>query len=156
MKKLAVPGSRTQDTSSLNQPPQSSICTAQVVLNASLAPRELGYEANWMPQSTHSVCTVRILLGVDQKIFSIRKEPMQSGFLTLNAESILHHAGSKWIWMLWGKNRGKWKSRQSLGVEPRTPLAVVAQLQSTVLHCSLFYLGCALIYSCVTRVQEDC
>ena len=28
--------------------------------------------------------------------------------------------------MLWGTNRGKWKSRQSPGVEPRTPLAWAA------------------------------
>ena len=28
--------------------------------------------------------------------------------------------------MLWGKNRGNWKSRQSPGVEPRTPLAQAA------------------------------
>ena len=28
--------------------------------------------------------------------------------------------------MLWGENRGKWKSRQPPGVEPRTPLAWAA------------------------------
>ena len=28
--------------------------------------------------------------------------------------------------MLWGENRGKWKSQQSPGVEPRTPLAWAA------------------------------
>ena len=28
--------------------------------------------------------------------------------------------------MLWGENRGKWKNRQSPGVEPRTPLAWAA------------------------------
>ena len=27
--------------------------------------------------------------------------------------------------MLWGENKGRWKSQQSLGVEPRTPLAWV-------------------------------
>ena len=32
----------------------------------------------------------------------------------------------KWIWMLWGKNRRKWKRRQLPGVEPRTPLAWAA------------------------------
>ena len=27
-----------------------------------------------------------------------------------NAKSILPQAGNKWIWMLWGENRGKWKN----------------------------------------------
>ena len=44
-----------------------------------------------------SAFTPRIPLGVDQKILSIRKEPMLSGFLTLNAQSILSHAGNKGI-----------------------------------------------------------
>ena len=33
---------------------------------------------------SHSVCAVRTPLGVDQKIFSIRKELMLSGLFTLN------------------------------------------------------------------------
>ena len=39
----------------------------------------------------HSVCAIRTLLGVDRKILPIRKEPVQSGFLTPNAQSILPH-----------------------------------------------------------------
>ena len=35
---------------------------------------------------SHSACAVSTPLGVDQKILSIGKEPMLSGFLTLNAE----------------------------------------------------------------------
>ena len=42
----------------------------------------------------NSVCAIRTPLGVDRKILSIRKEPMLSGFLTLNAQSILPHAGN--------------------------------------------------------------
>ena len=52
---------------------------------------------------SHSVCAVRTPLGVDRKILSIRKELMLSGFLTLNAQTILPHAGKKWIWILWGE-----------------------------------------------------
>ena len=44
---------------------------------------------------SHSVCAVRTPLGVNRKILSIRKEPMLSGFLTLNAQSLLPHAGNK-------------------------------------------------------------
>ena len=65
-----------------HQPPQSSICTAQVVLNASV---------------THPAATQYVPLGVDWKILSIRKEPMLSGLLTLNAQSILRQAGNKGI-----------------------------------------------------------
>ena len=36
---------------------------------------------------SQSVCAVRTPLGVDWKILSIRKEPILSGFLTLNAHS---------------------------------------------------------------------
>ena len=36
---------------------------------------------------SHSVCAIRLQLEVDQKIFSVRKEPMLSGFLTLNAQA---------------------------------------------------------------------
>ena len=35
---------------------------------------------------SHSACAVSTPLGVDQKILSVGKEPMLSGFLTLNAE----------------------------------------------------------------------
>ena len=38
---------------------------------------------------SHSVCAVKILLGVDWKILSVRKVPILSGFLTLNAKIIL-------------------------------------------------------------------
>ena len=41
---------------------------------------------------SHSACTVRTRLGVDRKILPIRKEPMLI-FFTLNAQSILSHAG---------------------------------------------------------------
>ena len=46
--------------------PQTSQCTAQVVLNASVAATQY--------------CTIRTLLGIDQKILSIRREPMLSVF----------------------------------------------------------------------------
>ena len=82
-------GSRTQDISGLsrqcsatelqqpdNHQPSQCVCTVQVGLNA-------------------SVCAVRTLLGVNWKILSIRKEPMLSGFLTLNAKSTLPHARIK-------------------------------------------------------------
>ena len=46
---------------------------------------------------SHSACAVRILFGVDQKILSIRIESMLSGFLILNAQRILPHAGNRWI-----------------------------------------------------------
>ena len=53
-----------------HQPSQSSICTAQVVLNASVAHLTA---TQYVPSET--------LLGVDRKILSIKKEPMLSGFL---------------------------------------------------------------------------
>ena len=56
-----------------------------------------GTECLSRTHGSHSVCAVRTLLGVDRKIVSIRKEPMLSGFLTLNAESILPNTGNKWI-----------------------------------------------------------
>ena len=37
---------------------------------------------------------------------------MLTGYLTINAKSILPHAGNKWIWMLWGENKEKWKRTQ--------------------------------------------
>ena len=46
---------------------------------------------------SHSACAVRILLGVDQKILSIKIESMLSEFLILNAQRILPHAGNRWI-----------------------------------------------------------
>ena len=46
---------------------------------------------------SHPACAIRTLLGVDRKILSIRKEPMLSGLLTLNAQSISPHAGNKSI-----------------------------------------------------------
>ena len=57
-----------------HQPPQFSICTAQVRLKClSRTP------------GGHSVCAVRSPLGVDRKILFIRREPMLSVFLSLNA-----------------------------------------------------------------------
>ena len=49
---------------------------------------------------SQSVCAVRTPLGVDRKILSDRKAPMLSGFLTLNAQRILHYflAWSKMVW----------------------------------------------------------
>ena len=86
---LAATGSQTQNTSGLSRqcsatelwqpdnhlPPQSSVCTAQVVLNASVV---------------HLAAT-KNSLGVNQKILSIRKEPILSGFSHSNAQSILPH-----------------------------------------------------------------
>ena len=46
---------------------------------------------------SHSVCAVRTLLRVNWRIIFIRKEPMLSGFLTLNSQSILPHVGNKWV-----------------------------------------------------------
>ena len=47
----------------------------------------------YMPSKLHYI-------SVDQKILSIGKEPMLSGFLTLNAQSILPHTEIKQIKML--------------------------------------------------------
>ena len=45
---------------------------------------------------SHSVCAIRTLLGFDWKIFSSGKKLMLSGFLTLNAQSIiLPHTGNE-------------------------------------------------------------
>ena len=106
----AVAGSRTQDTSGLSrqcsatepqqpdnhQPSQSSICTAQVLLNAPVTHLAA---TQYVPSLSHSVCAVRTPLGVDRKILSIRKEPMLSGLVSLNAQSILPHAISKLLWV---------------------------------------------------------
>ena len=67
---------------------------------------------------SYSVCAVRTPLGVYRKVFSIRRVPMLSGFLTLNAQNILPHTGNKGIQMLWGENKGKWKGWQLPGAEP--------------------------------------
>ena len=91
VKKPAVAGSRTQDTSGLSrqcsatepqqpdnhQPSQSSICTAQS-----------GTECFSRTPGSHPVCAVRTPLVVDWKILSIRKKPMLSGLLTLKTQSI--------------------------------------------------------------------
>ena len=54
------------------KPSQSSICIAQVGLrNVSVVHL--------------AVCAVKTPLGVDWKILSVRREPMLSGFLSLNA-----------------------------------------------------------------------
>ena len=54
----------------------------------------------WIPQlhiwQSLSMCRQNSNRGWPE-IISIRKEPMLSGFLTLNARSILPHAGNKWI-----------------------------------------------------------
>ena len=96
-KRRATAGSRTQDTSDLShecsatelrqpdnhQPSQSSICTAQVILNASVA---------------HLAATQYVLsrtpLGVDWKILSIRKEPMLAEWFTHSKCS--EHLASHW------------------------------------------------------------
>ena len=46
---------------------------------------------------SHSVCAVRIPLGVDQKFLSIKREPMLSDLLTLNAQNIMLHTRNKEI-----------------------------------------------------------
>ena len=99
VKKPAVAGSQTQDTPGLShqcsatepqqpdnhQPPQSSICIACTSDTECLS----------HTPGSHSVCAIGTPLGADRKILSIRKEPMLSGLLTLNAQSILPHAGNK-------------------------------------------------------------
>ena len=42
----------------------------------------------------------------------------------IHTQSILPHAGKKWIWMLWDEKRRKWKSRQSPGVKPCLTLEI--------------------------------
>ena len=73
---------------------QSSICTAQVVLNASV---------------THLAATQYVLSELCQLENSLHQEKTHaewvSGFLTLNAQSILPHTGNKGIYILWGENR---------------------------------------------------
>ena len=49
---------------------------------------------------SHSACAIRTPLGVDWEILFVRKELMLSGFLTLNAESILPQAGNCGGWCL--------------------------------------------------------
>ena len=58
----------------IHQPPQSSICTAQV-----------GLKCLSCTPGSHSVCAFRTPLGVDRKILSIRKEPVLSGLDCKNA-----------------------------------------------------------------------
>ena len=66
-----------------HQPSQSSTCTAQVGLSHA--------------SSSHSVCAIRTLLGIDCKILSIRKEPMLSGFLGLNRLRKPLSTGGWWL-----------------------------------------------------------
>ena len=121
-KKPTVTGSRTQDTwleppvfchwaTTARQPPVLTIlymyCTG-------------GTECLGYTPGSHSVCTIRTPLGVNQKILSIRKEPMLSGLLTLNAQSILPHAEFRCY------ETKVEKSWHSLGVKPKTPLAWAA------------------------------
>ena len=108
MKRLAVAGSRTQDTSGLSrqcsatelrqldnhQPLQSSICTAQVVLKClSRTP------------GSHSVCGIRTPSGVDRKILSIRKEPMLSGF---SHSKCSDHCEGWWLYSYRGSVAEHW------------------------------------------------
>ena len=90
-------GSRTQDTSGLSH--QCSATELRQPDNHHLTILYMyctgGTECLSRTPGSHSVCAVRTPLGVDRKILSIRKEPMLSGFLTLNAQSILPHAGNK-------------------------------------------------------------
>ena len=89
-----------------HQPPQSLMCTAQVVLKClSCTP------------GSHSACAVRTPLGVNQKILSIRREPMLSGFSQSKCLELLPHDGIKRIQMLWGENREKTGSRRELNPE---------------------------------------
>ena len=98
-KRPAATGSWTQDTwleppvlchwaTATGQPPALTIlymyCTG-------------GTECLSRTPGSHSVCAIRTPLEVDRKILSIRKESMLSGFLTLNTQSILLHAGNKGI-----------------------------------------------------------
>ena len=72
-----------------------------------------GTECLTRTPGSRSVCALRTQFGINRKILSVRKEPMLSGFLTLNAKSILL---KKWIWMLWGEIEESEKDRQLLGV----------------------------------------
>ena len=66
-----------------HQPSQSSTCTALVELSHA--------------SSSHSVCAVRTPLGIDCKILSIRKEPMLSGFFSLNRLRKPLSTGGWWL-----------------------------------------------------------
>ena len=69
-----------------HQPSPSSICNVQVVLKC----------LSHTPGS-HSVCVVRSLVRVDQKIVSIRREPMLIDFLTLILTVHVESSGSSYI-----------------------------------------------------------
>ena len=73
-----------------HQPPQSSICTAQVVLNASVAHLAA---TQHVPSKLH--------LGLTGKVSPSGKNPCWVVYLFQNAQSILSHAGNermKWHW----------------------------------------------------------
>ena len=96
MKKPAVARSRTQDTSGLSR--QCSATEPQQLDNHQPSQSSYMYctggtECLSSTPDSHSVCTVRTLLGIDRKILSIRKERMLSSLLSLNAQSILPPTG---------------------------------------------------------------
>ena len=101
-KRPAVAVSRTQDTcldppvlchwaTTDGQPPTLTILYMYCTDGAECLSRTPG---------SHSACVVRTPSGVNRKIVSVRKEPMLSGFLTLNAGSIFPQAGNKGLWGL--------------------------------------------------------
>ena len=99
--KLVVTGSQTQDTSGLScqrsatEPRQPDNHQAFTILYMYCTGGTECLSHTSTPGS-HSVCAIRTLLGVDRKILSIRKKKnMLSGFLIVNAQSILPHAGKK-------------------------------------------------------------
>ena len=91
--------SQTQDTSGLSY--QCSATELRQPDNHQLTLKILytyctgGTECLSCTPGSHSACAVRTPLGVDWKVLFIRKEPCWVVFLTLNAQSILLHAGKK-------------------------------------------------------------
>ena len=69
-----------------HQPSQSSTCTAHVGLSHA--------------SSSHSVCAVRTLLGIDCKILSIRKEPSVEWLSqSTQTEKTTQHWGLVIVWL---------------------------------------------------------
>ena len=56
--------------------------------------------------------------------------------------------------MLWGKNRGKWKGRQPLGVKPSTSLAWALGLTLTPGSCRLFAFLCFCLITSESKPHE--
>ena len=127
MKRPAVAGSQTQDTSGLNrqcsattagQPPTPTILYIYCTSGTKCLSRTPG---------SHSACAVRTLLGVDWKALSIRKEPMLSSF---SHSKCSEHLASCWNLDVMRQKLRKVRSqtqdtsglsRQCSATEPRQP-----------------------------------